>query len=139
MGWWIFSRKLEPSARRVYAFDFWVTLTDHAEVRELSRRLYAAGHLIHVVSAISPGLPLDSDFAYRAMLEKLDVPCSAIHRVDHVAAQKVRVLRAIKADGFWDDSPEYVLAARQAGIPTCHVGLEACEVLTLDRANVIRL
>ena len=104
-----------PFRKKVYAFDFWVTLTEHAELRALVRKLYRRGHKIHIVSAISPGLPLDSDDAYAGMLLNMGVPYHVIHRVDHVPEQKVKVLDRIQADEFWDDDPQYVDAARQAG------------------------
>jgi hypothetical protein len=100
----------------IYAFDFWVTLTHSAPTRELARRLYVEGNEIHIVSAISPGLPLDNDAAYATMLEQLQVPFTAIHRVDHVAEQKVEVLKKIHAVEFWDDMPNYVEAATAAGV-----------------------
>jgi len=108
--------------RRRYAFDFWVTLTDHPEIRSLVRKLYSQGHEIHIVSAISPGLPLDNDEAYARLLQRLNVPFTKIWRTDHVPEQKVEVLCSIKADGFWDDDPAYISAARRAGFKTTLVG-----------------
>ncbi len=99
----------------IYAFDFWITLTNSEPTRELARKLYFEGHEVHIVSAISPGLPLDNDEVYSSMLAQLNVPYTAIHRTDHVPEQKVAVLRAINADEFWDDDPQYVDAATAAG------------------------
>ena len=99
----------------VYAFDFWNTLTSHGELRDLARQFYKNGHEVHIVSAISPGLTLDNDSSYEMMLNALDVPFTEIHRVDHKAELKVEVLQRIKADEFWDDTEEYVQAARKAG------------------------
>jgi hypothetical protein len=106
---------LWPGRRKVYAFDFWVTLTERVAIRELARKAFRSGHEVHIVSAISPGLPLDNDQAYAKMLDDMGVRFTAIHRVDHVAEQKVAVLREIKADCFWDDTPAYIDAAREAG------------------------
>ena len=105
-----------------YAFDFWVTLTDHSEIRDLARKLYRRGHEIHIVSAISPGLPLDSDAAYEMMLDQLGVPFTKIWRTDHIPEQKVAVLRQVQPANFWDDDPKYVQAARDAGFKATLVG-----------------
>jgi hypothetical protein len=105
-----------PWRRKVYAFDFWVTLTDRPKIRALARKYFKRGHEVHIVSAISPGLPLDNDESYAQMMHVMKVPYTEIHRTDHVAAQKVEVLLKIKADCFWDDTPAYVEAARAAGI-----------------------
>ncbi len=113
-----------------------MTLTEHPEVCELAARLYREGNEIHIVSAISPGLPLDNDEAYGSMLQQLLVPFTKIHRVDHVPAQKVEVLKRIKADGFWDDTESYVMAARDAGIKSCHVGVDKPEVLYLHHNSL---
>lgn len=115
----------------VLAFDFFVTLTDHPEIRSLALSRGLAGDSIHIVSAISPGLPLDNDKFYLGKLKEwgflgIDV---VVHRVDHVAAEKVRVLREIGANAFWDDTLEYVTAARDVGIPSCHVGKEPPSVV----------
>lgn len=101
--------------KKVLAFDFWVTLTERPKIRAIARRAFRAGHEVHIVSAISPGLPLDNDAAYAMMLANLGVPFTAIHRTDHVAAEKVRVLRNIRCDEFWDDDTKYLEAARDAG------------------------
>lgn len=110
----------------VYAFDFWGTLQGDKEVnetvRELARQLHNLGQEVHIVSAISPGLPLDSDEAYAKMLGELRVHFTKVHRVDHVPALKVEVLKRIGAARFWDDVPDYVNAARAAGIDAVLVG-----------------
>lgn len=108
---------------RVYAFDFFNTLDQphNEDIRMLARRLFAEGHEVHIVSAISPGLPLDNDEAYAQMLKALDVPFTRIHRVDHNPALKVEVLKKIQAVAFYDDLLENVLAARAAGFFTFHV------------------
>src|SRR5258707_10929981 len=96
----------------VLAFDFFNTLDAHEDVRQLARTAHARGHEVHVVSAISPGLPFD----YASALAALDVPVTAVHRVDHDPALKVAVLREIRAYAFWDDLAANVDAARRAGI-----------------------
>jgi len=110
--------------KKVFAFDFWNTVDtpERADVRELIRALFVQGHEIHIVSAISPGLPLDNDESYTKMLNDLAVPFTAIHRVDHSPALKVEVLLRIKADGFWDDLFDNYYAALCAGVPSCYVG-----------------
>ncbi len=108
-----------------YAFDFFNTLDTYAGVREIARALFSKGQEVHVVSAISPGLPMD----YEGMLKSLDVPFTAIHRVDHDPKLKVEVLLRIEARGFWDDLFANVDAARRAGIPSCQVGVEPCTEL----------
>lgn len=113
-----FARRHNLISHRVYAFDFWGTLTDHPEIRQIARDYYSRGHEVHIVSAISPGLDMDSDHAYTQILDQIGVPFTAIHRTDHVPAQKVAVLKKIKADCFWDDTPAYVKAAAEAGF-TC--------------------
>jgi len=107
---------------KVYAFDFWNTLTNHGELRDLARQYYKDGHEVHIVSAISPGLPMDSDHYYELMLQAIKVPFTAIHRVDHKAELKIEVLHSIQADEFWDDTEEYVQAARNAGFLSHLVG-----------------
>jgi hypothetical protein len=117
----------------VYAFDFWNTLypmndaarRQCAMMQGLVSALHDSGNEIHIVSAISPGLPLDNDEAYARMLGEINVPFTKIHRVDHVPALKVEVLKRIGAGGFWDDSEVNVIAAREAGIPSNHVGIDA--------------
>jgi len=109
----------------VYAFDFFNTLDGsdpelHVKVRGLARTLFALRSEVHIVSAISPGLPMD----YEGMLKELYVPFTQIHRVDHDPVLKVEVLRKIKAVGFWDDLLANVEAARAAGISACHVGVD---------------
>lgn len=100
----------------VYAFDFFNTLDTHEWVRALARALYWSGHEVHVVSSISPGLPMDNDAAYRAALWNIKVPFTAIHRVGHDPALKVGVLRKIGADEFWDDVQANVDAASAIGV-----------------------
>lgn len=107
-----------------FAFDFFGTLETHEPVRELARKLYAQGHEIHIVSSISPGLPMDSDDAYASVLEGLRVPFTKIWRVDHNPELKVAVLRQLNANAFWDDVAANVDAARRAGFSTCHVGFD---------------
>lgn len=109
------ARHLNLIPHRVYAFDFWGTLTDHPKIRDLARDYYSRGHEVHIVSAISPGLDLDSDSAYAQLLDEIGVPFTAIHRTDHIPSQKVAVLQKIKADCFWDDTLMYVKAAAEAG------------------------
>lgn len=117
----------------VFAFDFFNTLDAHPKVRAVARFLAAQGHDIHVVSAISPGLPCD----YAGMLKALDVPHMAIHRVDHKPELKVEVLKTIGAQGFWDDVLENVQAARAVGFKTCHVGVEDPTLMLLDIGTAI--
>jgi hypothetical protein len=107
-----------------FAFDFFGTLDAHEDVRELARGFFAAGHQVHIVSSISPGLPMDSDEAYALMLKNLSVPFTKIWRVDHNPELKVAVLKEIHATAFWDDVKENVAAARAAGFSTCHVGVD---------------
>ena len=106
-----------------FAFDFFNTLYGKQpyieEVRQLARDIHAKGHEIHIVSAISPGLPCP----YEALLAEMNVPWTKIHRVDHLAELKVAVLIEIQAAGFWDDLDENVEAAILAGIPSCQVGV----------------
>lgn len=105
-----------------YAFDFFDTLTHHEPIRELARRLFAEGHDIHIVSSVSPGLPIDNDGWYAAALDQLQVPFTKVHRVDHGPELKVKTLRLIKADGFWDNDARNIAAALEAGFPSCLVG-----------------
>jgi predicted ABC-type sugar transport system permease subunit len=104
----------------VFAFDFFGTLDTNESVRDLARASFKLGHEVHIVSAISPEIPFD----YFGALIAMGVPYTAVHRVDHVPALKVEVLKRIRADGFWDDVKENVDAARQAGFFTCHVGVD---------------
>ncbi len=110
-----------------WGFDFFGTLTHpNAEpIRALARELFAQGDEIHIVSAISPGLPMD----YAGMLKELNVPFTAVHRCDHVPAEKVAILKALKCAGFWDDTKENVNAARMAGIPSNLAGVDHPRVL----------
>lgn len=108
----------------IFAFDFFNTLDTHEDVRQVARSLFAKGHEVHIVSAISPGLPLDSVAAYSAMLGELKVPFTKVWRVDHVPQLKIDVLTTIRADGFWDDVKENVDLARKNRIMTCHVGVD---------------
>lgn len=112
----------------VFAFDFFNTLDKHEDIRELARKFFREGHEVHIISAVSPGLPIDNDDAYTAMLEMLKVPFTKIHRVDHRPDLKVDVLLTINARAFWDDLSENVEAARESGISTCHVGVDAHSV-----------
>lgn len=110
-----------------FAFDMFGTLTDHEAVRAIAREVHAKGHEVHIVSAISPGVPWDNDEWYTSALAGLRVPFTKIHRCDHDdnGHLKVEILRAIgNVAGFWDDLQSNVLAARVAGIPTCHVGVD---------------
>lgn len=113
----------------VLAFDFFNTLDTHEDVRVIARELHARGDQIHIVSAISPGLPMDNDDAYAGMLKRLKVPFTAIHRVDHKPELKLEVLKRIGAYGFWDDVKENVELARANSILTCHVGVDASDWL----------
>jgi len=108
-------RRIGILRRKVYAFDFFNCLETCAWIRREARAYYNEGHEVHIVSAISPGLPLDSDEAYANMLENINVPYTKIWRVDHDPNLKVEVLRRIKADMFFDDDIENVLAAQAAG------------------------
>jgi hypothetical protein len=110
------------SGRAAFAFDFFGTLDTHEDVRRIARWLHGLGHEVHVVSAISPGLPMDNDEAYAEALGALGVPFTKIWRVDHDPALKTAVLRQIAARAFWDDVEDYVTAARAVGISTCWVG-----------------
>lgn len=116
----------------VFAFDFFNTLDTPAreDVRGLVRKLHALGHEIHIVSAISPGLPMDNDEAYAKVLGELNVPFTKVWRVDHKPELKVAVLLNIRATAYWDDVLDYVNAARVAGISTCHVGKDPHNVTT---------
>jgi FMN phosphatase YigB (HAD superfamily) len=108
--------KLGLRTSKVYAFDYWGTITDHEDIRVLICELYSRGHQIHIVSAISPGLPTANWEAYERMLtHSQHVPFTAIHLVDHNPEQKVQVLQNIQANCFWDDTPANVAAARRAG------------------------
>ena len=114
----------------VFAFDFFGTLTDHENVRQFARDCFARGHEVHIVSSISPGLPLDSDEAYAEMLGDLKVPFTKVHRVDHNPALKLEVLKRIGAIAFWDDVKANVDLARAHGISSCHVGVDQYDVTT---------
>jgi len=109
-----------------FAFDFFNTLDTHEEVRAVARQLHAWGHEIHIVSAISPGLPYNYDLA----LDSLSIPFTQVHRVDHSPALKVAVLKELQVRGFWDDLPENVNAAREAGFACCLVGVEPANQLS---------
>ncbi len=108
----------------VFAFDFFGTLETHETVRALARGFAHHGHDVHIVTAVSPGLPIDNDEWYAAVLVQLGVPFKKIWRVDHKPELKVAVLERIGAVAFWDDVKENVDAARRAGFSVCHVGVD---------------
>jgi hypothetical protein len=112
----------EVLAPKKFAFDFFGTLDTHEDVRDAARMVFRCGHEVHIVSSISPGLPMDNDESYAGMLRRLNVPFTKIWRVDHNPQLKVAALREIgEVEAFWDDVLENVEAARAAGFKAYHV------------------
>lgn len=127
-----------------FAFDFFGTLFPSREQEwdrceqlcKLTRVLARVGE-IHIVSAVSPGLPMDRDEAYAELLQKLDVPFTKIWRVDHKPELKVAALKQLRVGemlpgipAFWDDVEANVAAARAEGFSTCWVGHDPFNVTT---------
>lgn len=112
--------------KKVFAFDWGGTLEINPSVRSIAQAALAAGHDVHLVPALGTVSGL-TDADIHALYEKnvaaAGVPGIPIHRVGdgRVALDKQDVLKAIKADYFWDDLESNVEAARAIGVKATQV------------------
>ncbi len=104
-----------------FGFDVGQSLEDSEELRQYARDVYYAGHEVYII----PAMGSDVQVPYELWLQTMGVPFTAVHRATHapnatldeIAEEKLKILKNLEINYFWDDLPSNVKKAQEHGFP----------------------
>lgn len=115
---------IEKEKPERHVFDWHGSLSSNPYLQEHARKVFRAGHEVFVLPELAKG----HEIPYAEMLDRIGIPYNKIYRVydgenpKSTAMNKLRVLKALKADAFYDDNPTNIEVASEHGIPSVLVG-----------------